>query len=332
MNTFILITIVGASLIALAFVARYAMQSPDSIDTFGQVAYGEDKKGVSGLKKVALLNKQSEKEARVRSLVKDDERLKRRVKRNSRFDSKLAKKLRQAHWPISPMVFRLIQLVATVVVFIPVAMNYTVFLQGVALALTPLLVRDVLDFRLKRRMEAFDRDYAVLLMQLVSFVKSGMMALPALEEASKALDEQSLVRHEIQVMFERIHLGMSEEQAIGAFAEDVPHPEIELFVQAFILHTRLGGAITPTLERLAQQVRKSRHFRKEAIAAVAMERLSIYVIAVIMSCLMLYLLYNAPQLIMAAFKLPFGVLFFQGGVAAVLVGFYLSKEVTKIKL
>jgi tight adherence protein B len=244
----------------------------------------------------------------------------------------LEKKLRYAKLPITPIQLRIIQVFVTVAAFIPAYQYLEIYLQILFVVLTPQLVMSVVDMFLNNRFKAFDDDYPVLLMSYVSLLKTGMNAIGGLEAAAKGLDEGSFVRSEVELLVERLKLGLTEEQAIGAFGEDIAHPELELFVQGLILSRRVGGQLSATLERLAKQVRKRQQFRKQAVAAVGMEKSSIYVIAVIMSLLLFYLGFSSPELVLGAFKHETGKKIFQGGVALVLFGFWWSKKVTQIKI
>lgn len=244
----------------------------------------------------------------------------------------LDKKLRYAKWPITPIQFRAIQLFVTLFVFLPAYLHATIFIQLLALGLTPLVVGSVLDYAINLRFEAFDKDYPVLLLSYVSLLKTGMNAIQGLDAAAKGLEPESLVRAEVELLIERLRLGLTEEQAINAFGEDVAHPELELFVQSLILSRRVGGTLSLTLERLAKQVRKRQQFRKQAIAVVGMERSSLYMIALIMGLLLGYLIFTSPQLVLPAFSHPLGNKIFQCGIMMICFGFYWSRRVTNIKI
>ena len=244
----------------------------------------------------------------------------------------LEKKLRYARWPITPLQFRAIQGFVTLFLFLPVYLHATIFIQFLIMVLTPLIVMSALDYAINRRFEAFDQDYPVLLLSYVSLLKTGMNAIQGLDAAAKGLDPDSLVRAEVELLIERLRLGLTEEQAISAFGEDVAHPELELFVQSLILSRRVGGTLSQTLERLAKQVRKRQQFRKQAVAVVGMERSSLYMIAVIMGLLLAYLIFTSPQLVIPAFSHPLGNKIFQCGIMLIFLGFYWSRKVTNIKV
>lgn len=244
----------------------------------------------------------------------------------------LEKRLRYARLPITPVQFRAFQLIVTIAVLIPFYARTTFLIWLLVLLLVPLLISGVLDHLVSKKFKAFDKDYPVMLMSFVSLLKTGMSTISGLEAAAAGLDEGSLVRAEIELLIERLRLGLTEEQAISAFGEDVPHPEIELFVQGLLLSRKVGGQLSHTLERLAKQVRKRQQFRMQAVAAVGMERSSTYMIAVIMTLLMIYLSYTASELIVPALTHRWGKYIFQGGIAMIFLGFYWSRRVTNIRV
>ena len=244
----------------------------------------------------------------------------------------LEDKLRYAHWPITVIQFRAIQALITIIVFLPLFTYCTIALKFLIVVMVPLMVRSVLDRAVRKRFNAFDRDYPVMLMSYVSLLKTGMSAIGGLESAAKGLPEDSAVRYEVELMLERMRLGLTESQAIGAFAEDIPHPEVDLFVQGLILSRKVGGTLSNTIERLARQVRKNQQFRRQALASVAMQQSSVYLICAVMTGLILYMAYMATDLISPAFTDPMGKLVFQSGLTMVILGFYWSRVVTNIKI
>jgi tight adherence protein B len=245
----------------------------------------------------------------------------------------IEKKLRYAQWPITSFQFVMLQFSITLLSFVIFfALDLHWILYVVLTLLTWAIVGAVLDMAVDRRYKLFDVDYPVLLMSYVSLLKTGMNTITGLEAAAKGLDDGSLVRAEVELLIERLRLGLTEEQAISAFGEDVPHPELELFVQSLILSRRVGGTLSSTLERLAKQVRKRQQFREQAVAAVGMERGSIWVIAAIMTALLVYLYFTAPDLINPALKKGLGWNIFQIGLALIAAGMYWSRKVTQIKI
>jgi tight adherence protein B len=188
------------------------------------------------------------------------------------------------------------------------------------------------ETRMKKRFNRFDADYPQFLLSFVGMLKIGLNPIQALEAASGSLDERSLVRVEVELMLERLKLGVSEERSIGSFGEDVNHPEIELFVQSLILSRRVGGNLSETVDRLSRQVRKRQHFRQSAEAAVGLQRGSIIFILAILVGLEGYLYLVWPECVITTWTDPGATKVAQVGLTMILIGLYWVRQVTKIRV
>lgn len=243
----------------------------------------------------------------------------------------LEKLIRYAQWKITPLMFRGAEVAVSIFAFLVARSIFGIVLQLTALLIGPLFMNWLLLFCVHRRFAAFDKDYPPFLMSLVGLIKTGMNSLSAIDAAAKGLEEESLVRSEVELMLERLRLGVTEEQSIGGFGEDINHPEIELFVQALLLSRRVGGNLSDTLERLARQVRKRQQFRQAAMAAVGLQRGSIWVILLVLIAVMTYMFWLAPQLVMGSFQDELGWMVWQAGIVFILLGLHWIRVVTKIK-
>ncbi len=244
----------------------------------------------------------------------------------------LSKRIYYARWKITAFQYRVIQLCVTVVVVAGIYSFLKLPLIILSILMTPLLIDVILERKIKKRFNNFDRDYPDFLMAFVSRLKSGMNSLTALQSAAEGFSEDSLLRAEIELMLERIRLGIQEEQAINAFGETIPHPEIDLFVQGLILSRRVGGNFSKTIERLSKQVRKRQEFRKKAVGAVALERSSGVMIALVMLGTLLAVYLSAPDIVVGAFINDTGQMIFQSGAMVSIFGFYIQKKITEIKI
>lgn len=256
-----------------------------------------------------------------------------RVKKTLDSRLTLEKKLKYAQWAISPKLYYLIGAAISLTAFFVARIYFDTVIQMAALFLTgPLLAGFLLMRAVESRFKAFDKDYPQFLLSLVGLIKTGMQTMPALEAAAQGLEESSLVREEITLMIERLRFGVPEEKSIGAFGEDIYHPEIELFVQAILLSRRVGGNLSDTLERLARQVRRRQVFREQAVNAVGLQRGSIYFIIVILVGMELYLYISFPQAVTGALNDEIGWQIWQGALILIALGLFWVRQVTKIRI
>jgi tight adherence protein B len=201
-----------------------------------------------------------------------------------------------------------------------------------ALGLGPLIVNGFINARMNSRFKRFDRDYPQFLLSFVGMLKTGLNPMQALEACAANLEDNSLVRQEVELMLERLRLGVSEERSIGSFGEDINHPEIELFVQSLLLSRRVGGNLSEVVDRLARQVRKRQHFRASAVAAVGLQRGSIMFIMAILVSLEGYLYLMWPECVITTWTDPTASKVAQGGLCMILFGLWWVAQVTKIRV
>jgi tight adherence protein B len=244
----------------------------------------------------------------------------------------LRKRLKYGRWKLPPTMFRLCEIVISLFCISLTSLKFNVVIQIMSLLVGPLLMNWMLNFCVDRRYKRFDTDYAPMLLSLVGLLKTGMNVMGALEAAGGGLEEGSLVKEEISTMNERLRFGVSEEKSIGAFGEDIHHPEIELFVQALLLNRRVGGALSDTLDRLARQVRKRQQFRASAEAAVGMQRGSIWFIIVILLGLEGYLYFIYPESVTGAWDDELGWQVWQFALLVIILGMFWVRQVTKIRI
>jgi tight adherence protein B len=233
---------------------------------------------------------------------------------------------------IPPFAFSLAQIVISLGVFLVVRQYFDVALQFLSLFSGPLFMNALLGMKMDRRFNQFDADYPQFLLSLAGLLKTGLNPIQGLQAAAEGLEESSLVRAEVQLMLERLKLGVPEERSVGSFGEDICHPEIELFVQALILSRRVGGNLSDTLDRLSKQVRRRQYFRKSAVAAVGLQRGSIIFILFILAGLEGYLFFSWRECVVVPWTHPVGRPVCQAGLIAIILGLLWVRQVTKIKV
>jgi len=245
----------------------------------------------------------------------------------------LAMKLRHANLPwMPPYVVSLLQILVSLVAFAVAYVYFRLPLQIVAAFLGPMIVNAWINRRIRKRVQRFDADFAQFLLSVVGMLKTGLNPVQALEAAADSLEDESTVRQEVELMLERVRMGVSEDRSIGSFGEDIDQPEIELFVQALLLSRRVGGTLSDTLDRLAKQIRKRQTFKIAATGAVSMQRGSIYAIIVVIAGVQFYMLLIAPDMVVGAWTNPKLAGWAQFSVVITFLAVLLIGKLTKIKI
>ena len=255
------------------------------------------------------------------------------VERSAENRLTIRKKLRFAQLPnVPPYAFSLAQIFVSLVMFLITSMFFDSVLQIIALLSGAVFMNWLLNRRINRRFERFDADYPQFLLAFVGMLKTGLNPIQGLQAAAEGLEEGSLVREEVQIMLERLRMGVSEERSIGSFGEDIYHPEIELFVQALILSRRVGGNLSATIDRLSKQVRRRQFFRRSANAAVGLQRGSIWFILGILMALEGYLYFVWPECVTITWTHPTGRSVAQAGLTGIVIGLFWIRQVTKLRV
>ena len=255
------------------------------------------------------------------------------VERSAENRLTIRKKLRFAQLPnVPPYAFSLAQIFVSLVMFLITSMFFDSVLQIIALLSGAVFMNWLLNRRIDRRFERFDADYPQFLLAFVGMLKTGLNPIQGLQAAAEGLEESSLVREEVQIMLERLRMGVSEERSIGSFGEDIHHPEIELFVQALILSRRVGGNLSATIDRLSKQVRRRQFFRRSANAAVGLQRGSIWFILGILMALEGYLYFVWPECVTITWTHPTGRSVAQAGLTGIVIGLFWIRQVTKLRV
>jgi tight adherence protein B len=226
----------------------------------------------------------------------------------------------------------LAQISISLIAFIIASLYLKLVLQIFSVLSGPLLINWLINRRIEKRVQLFDRDFAQFILSVVGMLKTGLNPIQAIEAASENLDEQSIVRRQVELMLERLRVGVSEERSIGAFGEDIDQPEIELFVQALMLSRRVGGSLSDTLDRLSKQIRKRQQFKISAVGAVSMQRGSIWAIIAVILGVQMYMLIFTPAMVLGAWTDPRLAGWAQGSLIITAAAVFVLKRITNIRI
>jgi tight adherence protein B len=248
-------------------------------------------------------------------------------------ETSLDKRLRYAQLEkVPPYMISVVQIAISLAAFFVARIFLREVLQIASLTLGPLIVNKMIERRIEARTRRFDQDFPQFLLAVTGMLKTGLNTAQALEAAAGGLEEDSLVRQEVELMLERFRVGVPEDRSMGSFGEDIRQPEIELFVQALILSKRVGGNLSDTLDRLSKQVRKRQSFKRSASSSVAQSRGSIWVIIGLIVALQGFMLLTSPQMVLGAWQTPSLAGWAQGSLVVIAFGVWLMNKITNIRI
>ncbi len=250
-----------------------------------------------------------------------------------RRETSLDKRLRYAQLEnVPPYMVSVAQVVISLSAFLIARMFLREVLQVTSLMLGPIIVNKIIERRIESRAKRFDTDFPQFLLSVTGMLKTGLNTIQALEAAASGLEEDSLVRQEVELMLERFRVGVPEDRSIGSFGENIRQPEIEFFVQALILSKRVGGSLSDTLDRLSKQIRKRQTFKLSASSSVSQQRGAIWVIIGLIAGLQMFLLFMSPAMVLGAWQSPSLAGWAQGSLVIVVFGIFLMNKITNIKV
>ena len=255
-----------------------------------------------------------------------------KVERNANGKYTLRQRMIYANWHFPPILFDILRWSVGVLFFMIASNCFKPFLSIVIGFLGYSLVNGFLNRAINKRFKSFDTDYPTFLQTITSLLKSGMNVLTAIDAAAEGLEDTSLLKYEVKVMMERLRAGVGEDKAIGNFGATINHPEIELFIQTIILGKSLGGSLSMTLDRLAEQVRKRQYFRSSAVSSIAQQRGSVWAIIAILASMIIMIAIRAPALFAESLQTNVGRLILEGGICIILFGIYWIKKIINIKV
>jgi tight adherence protein B len=129
----------------------------------------------------------------------------------------------------------------------------------------------------QQRMKALYEQFPDVLAMLVRAVRVGIPIVEGIR--SVARESPHPTDQEFGIVVDQMVVGVRLEEALHALAERNQLPEYRFFATALALQSETGGAVSETLELLAEVIRKRVALRGHAQALASEARTSIYILA-----------------------------------------------------
>lgn len=227
------------------------------------------------------------------------------------------------------LIFTAIALGLTSVLLALILKSFFVLLLFALYALTTYAILRRKSFK---RAASFEKDYTALLLSLASAVKTGADPLSAFCEASSLFSVDSELASEVKKVKALLDGGASEEAAIRSFGASINHPDIKLFVTAFILARKEGSSLSESLQRLARVTRQRQSFRRKVRGAVAMQKLSAFGIVGCTVAIGLIQYSTNPQALSGALAHPLGVKAISAALFFITIGIVWMLNISKARI
>jgi tight adherence protein B len=151
-----------------------------------------------------------------------------------------------------------------------------------------------LDFRMKRRLNAFIEQLELALRLIAGGVRVGLGLRQAL---TMVIDElQDPARYEFRRVIGQTNLGISVYDAIDDMAERMPGNETLMLARVFRVQSQTGGDLSHILDQLAGTIKDRRQIQRKVATLTAEGRMSAWVLTSIPICLGLFIILTQPDL------------------------------------
>jgi tight adherence protein B len=228
---------------------------------------------------------------------------------------------------------RFFAVVAVVLFFAATLLIYAHFIVAIAAIGLSVwgAVRTIVK-KVERRTESFDKEYPIFLLSLASSVRTGLDPLVAFTSCAGLFPAESVLRREIEKFQSDLNSGKGEEAAIRQFCSSIQHDDVALLRVALLIARQQGASIANCLQRLAKVTRQRQSFHRKVKAALAMQRLSAFGIAVSALCIgVLQAITNLDGLAMSVAD-PTGQLLLSAGGFLVVVGVIWMLQLSKARV
>ena len=137
---------------------------------------------------------------------------------------------------------------------------------------------------------------------------------------------------EIRTLFNELNLGAPVETALTNFARRMPLVDVRMFVSSVLLQRQTGGNLSEILQRLAYVIRERFRLRGQVKAASAHGRMTAIVLTILPLVLVLALTVIAPEYLKILADDADGKWLIVGAICAQLLGYFIMRRITDIKV
>jgi tight adherence protein B len=188
--------------------------------------------------------------------------------------------------------------------------------------------RFYLRFLKNKRLNKFNEQLEDALTSMSSSLKAGFSINQAIE--SIAMEDKPPISVEFKLMVQEVRLGVSLEQALDNLLTRMKSEDFELVAAAIITARQTGGALTETLERLANLIRERMRINLKLRSLTAQGKMQATIIG-LMPVFLLYMMnIIAPEMMSPFFSDIRGILLLIFAAIMVLSGFLIIKKIVTI--
>lgn len=161
-------------------------------------------------------------------------------------------------------------------------------------------------------------------------LQAGQSFLHGTQTVAREMPEPSA--REFQITFEQLRLGRSLREAIQLHADRVESLDFNLLATSLLIQREVGGNLTEILQNASRTIRERYKLLGQVQALSAQNRLGAKIIGVLPLAIAGMVYYLKPDMIMVLFHDELGKKLVAVALAMMLLGFYVMKRITTIKI
>lgn len=187
-----------------------------------------------------------------------------------------------------------------------------------------------LQFRAARRMRAFEENFGEAIDLLARAARAGHSLPTGLEVVADEAEEP--VAGEFRQVYEEQRFGLPMNDALLGLADRVDLIDVRIFVTAVMIQRESGGNLAENLDSLSHVIRGRFRFKRDVKTKTAHGRMTGMVVglAPFVAGIAMYTL--NPEYMAPLFEEPMGQMMLMGGGAMMLMGFYIIRRITDVKV
>lgn len=192
------------------------------------------------------------------------------------------------------------------------------------------LPRIYVRFKQRQRLNAFNNQLGDTIVLMSNALRSGYSLLQAMETSSKELSQP--MSGELSRVTREVGLGLTIQEALGNMYRRMPSEDLDLLITAINVQHEVGGNLAEILDNIAHTIRERIRIHGEIRTITAQQRLSGIILASLPVILAFIMYLLNPEYISHMWQDVCGLMMLFTGGVMILLGYYVIRRITDIKV
>jgi tight adherence protein B len=188
----------------------------------------------------------------------------------------------------------------------------------------------VIAIKRERRLSRFGESFPDAIDLLARAVRAGHAFTTGFELIAREMSEP--LAGEFQITYDQQNLGLPLREALANLSVRVPLPDVLYFVSALQIQRESGGNLAEILDKLSYVIRERFKILRQVKVYTAEGRLSLYILTALPPFTAVAMFIVNREYIMTLFTDPLGEKFLVAAVVLQVVGFFVLRHITRLKV